>query len=512
MLKRTLSLALFASLGTLVACTASLDDDHPHDDVDPTTPLDTESAALAVDEAGAAAADGGAAALDLRKSFAVTDQALLTGFTFKRVVDKLTAEATTPVTSRALYTQWWDTQHTKAQGIATGPHCDDALMSGVPSFNGFPWQCPRNEGDLAQTNPFDSLGDAFVFPIGVFNRFDLAPANGANCGEYRIVFGNTRSRNLVIFEAVMPNPNPSCGIDACRPIAQFWANLSSSTLTAAQVKSRLEQLYFTGVAGFEPVVKVSHYGAAGGQIRSNQFMSGPNGQLWNLKEFKLAKTCNATTGACTLRVNPATVKTNPAPQLFSDAATDARKADFQTAFVGQVASLARSDINTFGMRLANTFNAGQSHSQSFDPGLTSPTITNDYAAVFNPSGAFAQKIQTRLTQIGSTLTPKQIVDRATTQSCGGCHQFTNGRSLGGGLTWPSSNGFVQVSETGSEAGGFGPAFPISPALKTVFLPHRRDVLTTFLKRPKVTCNPADGGAVSAPDASAETIGGGSSVH
>jgi hypothetical protein len=470
--------------------------------------------------------DGGAGGLELRKSFAVTDQTILTNFTFQRVMNQLTTQGATPTTSLGLYQQWWDTQHRAAQGTTTGPHCDDQTAFGVPSHNGFPWQCPRNEGDMATTDPFNAAGGAFVFPIGVFNRFDLAPANGANCGEHRIVFGNTRSRNLIIFEAVLPNPTPSCGIDSCRPVADFWAGLSNPSLTANDVRTRLEQFYFTGLPGFEPVVHINHYGAVGGQIRSNQFQSGSAGsQLWMLREFKLGKICNAA-GACVVRILPTTVKTNPGAQLFSDASGHPQQGAFQAEFTGSmVSTLAQNDINAFGMSVPDTFNSGQSHSQSFDTNPTSPTITNDYNGLFAPSGQLANAIQGRLNQIQSPLSPTQIVARATTQSCGGCHQFSNNRALGGNLTWPSSLGFVHVSEQGSEPGAFGTAFPISPALKDVFLPHRRVVMQSFLQRPIVACGPPPGSpppvkpalvttkaALESAPPTGETIGGTRSVH
>jgi hypothetical protein len=467
--------------------------------------------------------DGGTGALDLRKSFAVTDQTILTGFTFQRVMDQLTTQGATPTTSLGLYRQWWDTQRTAAQGLTNGPHCDDQNVGGVPSHNGFPWQCPRNEGDLATSDPFSPQGGAFVFPIGVFNRFDLAPANGANCGEHRIVFGNTRSRNLVIFEAVLPNPSPSCGIDACRPVADFWAGLSAPNLSANDVRARLEQFYFTGLPGFEPVVHVNHYGAASGQIRTNQFQSGSAGnQLWMLREFKLGKVCTAP-GACVLRIVPTTVKTNPGAQLFSDASGHPQQAAFQNELVGSmVSTLAQNDLNGFGMSVPDAFNSGQSHSQSFDSNPSSPTITNDYRQLFSQTGAFAGAIQGRLNQINSPLSPLEIVERATTQSCGGCHEFSNNRPLGGALSWPASLGFVHVSEQGSEPGGFGPAFPISPALKNVFLPHRRDVMQSFLQRPVVACGSAPKpvapplvttqAALEQSPPKGETIGGTRSVH
>ena len=79
--------------------------------------------------------------------------------------------------------------------------------------------------------------------------------------------------------------------------------------------------------------------------------------------------------------------------------------------------------------------------------------------------ALSKAIQAELTKIKSTLTPDDILNRATTQSCAGCHEvstFGLPNALGGGLTWPASNGFTQIDENGNE----------SSALTTVFLPFR----------------------------------------
>jgi hypothetical protein len=519
---------VLGSVVVLAACTSAAEDEDTKQASDELSGYPTSDGGTTdsggdggTDSGTDSGTDGGTTSLNLRKSFAVTDQDVLAGFSFERVMNQITQSAATTTTSQGLYTQWWDTQRLAANGLTSGPHCDDQNVNGVPSHNGFAWQCPRNEGELASTNPFQPGAPGFVFPIGLFNRLDLAPTNGANCGEYRIVYGNTISRNLIIFEAVLPNPNPSCGINACRPVAQLWANLSSSGVTAAQARASLEQLYFTGVSGFQPVVHWTHYGAVGGQIRSNQFMFGQNQTLWNLKEFKLARTCDAQ-GVCRLDAMPVTVKTNPATQLFSDNTDDPRKTEFQNHFLGQVPSLAQNTLTGFGMSIPDNFNSGQSQSQSFDGNITSPTLTNNYGQVFNPTGPFATAIQQRLTQMGSPLTPRDIVERATTQSCGGCHNFSSNRSLGGGLTWPSSAFFVHVQESGSEPGGWGPGFPISDALKNVFLPHRRTAMQSFLARAGTcTTTKTDGGTfqtaptsstMTATTISAETLGGTRSVH
>ena len=84
-----------------------------------------------------------------------------------------------------------------------------------------------------------------------------------------------------------------------------------------------------------------------------------------------------------------------------------------------------------------------------------------------------------MNQLGSALTPEQIANRATTQSCGGCHQISNGRDLGDGLSWPFSLGFVHTSESTFVDTDGVERHQRSQALNDVFLPHRTDILQQF---------------------------------
>src|SRR6202044_2767449 len=79
------------------------------------------------------------------------------------------------------------------------------------------------------------------------------------------------------------------------------------------------------------------------------------------------------------------------------------------------------------------------------------------------------RVTTKLADLKSTLTATDIYNRATTQTCGGCHEVSNNVSLGGGLIWPSSGIFVQVDEGGNQ----------SIAEAGTFIPHREDVLANF---------------------------------
>jgi hypothetical protein len=428
------------------------------------TPPNNEAAALSAsgphsDRAGIGITSLNSSALvtlDPRRSLAVTDDAILASFSFKAVMDQLVAQAGVPgLTSLQLFQQWWST-------AVTCPPPD-------PKISRFAYQCPRAEGQQNQQDPFASPPtDASYTPIGLFNRFDLAPADGADCGEYRIVFArnsgftNSLQRNLVIFEAVLPNPNPSLGLEGCTPVAQLWADLSQVG-DVNERAARLKSFYFTGLPGFEPVVHVNHYGALGkGQIRTNQFMQFD----WLLREFTLQKT------ATSLQIAPATVKVNPFGALF---ATSSTQPAFVNALVAAVPSLAVNDINTFSWSPDDAFNAAQSDEQSDE---------NDYVAAFvgGGGGGLRTAIANKLTSIGSTLTPEDIVARAQALSCAGCHELSNAASLGGGIVWPASLGFVQVSER-TEQGPDGVRHLISSALTNVFLPHRAAVLNKFLPPP-----------------------------
>lgn len=88
---------------------------------------------------------------------------------------------------------------------------------------------------------------------------------------------------------------------------------------------------------------------------------------------------------------------------------------------------------------------------------------------------FKAAITSKLAAIGrSDLSANNILARAATQSCGGCHQPSLITApVGGSMTFPSSNGFTQIDENGT----------LSTALTTVFLPHRKAVLDAFLAAP-----------------------------
>ena len=385
--------------------------------------------------------------INVARSLAVTDPVVLAKFPLKRVMTAIAQSALATNTPRSMYQAW----------MGTFANCTNSKVD--PNHYGI--VCPRVESQLATIDPF-ALTGAHYIPVALTNRFDLAPTSGANCGEYRIVYALTGGpgRAFLIFESKLPNPTPTLGLAGCAPVADFWAQLST-VATATTLAARLDAFYFTGLlAGttqFEPVVKASHYGLsvnggahALGQIRTNLFA---NFAQWQLREFKLTKAC-ASDVACPLVIDPVAVRTNPANELF--AGTHANAPAFQTSFLSHLASLQAASAATIGLFDSVRFDEFESVSQGSD------VIYRNFA-----TAAFKTQIAGA---IKPTLTADNILDRAETQTCAGCHQLSNNANLGGGVTWPPSLGFVQIDESSM----------LSQALITVFLPRRAQVLTSFL--------------------------------
>lgn len=504
--------------------------------------------------------------IDTRRSLAVIDLPTLAAthgngtprFSLERVLTQLVATSGAPMGGGAaeLYQRIFDTNNTKAQGfVADGQHCDDVKDSnGIPVLNGFPLQCPRQEGVLAAPglhDPFCSgVGCDPYSPVAITNRFDLAPENGRTCGQYRIVFGKGTAgqtpvalagnkvpfdRNLLIFEAVLPNPHPQHGLAGCAPVVEFWAGLSAIQ-SPAQRGKELDRFFFKGLPGFAPALDFRHFTGEvhpqtgvqlSGQIRSNQFMFTVGQQAWQLREYNVERSCPGHHKPCVAKVKLVTTKVNPSASLFDDTDTSPAALAFRSpgnpgGFLGQVAALAASDLNQINMDgLSPQFNSGQSTSS---PRFNSPVLNDtNYNVLFNPGGAFAAKIQAKLDGLGSALTPTEIVRRAQTQSCAGCHELStstafapppfgfggaqNANQLGGGLVWPdaakggpavgSLPAFSQTSEVNLQpidpASGVSCTpvctanpktcqceWQISSAMLDVFLPARRARMAAFL--------------------------------
>lgn len=428
-------------------------------------------------------------ALSADRSLAVTEYYILQGFPLERVLKQLGSQSTPNRTALWLFQQFWDTQETQSNSVYPGyASCDDQQTpSGYDGLNDFPWDCPRDEAYQAQIDPFYPPDDPLYIPIGLFNRLDLAPANGSHCGEYRIVYAMNpkhklaygNRQNYIIFEAVLPNPDPAQGLASCYPVAKMWYDLSDPSMSDSTRRKYLETFYFKGMYGFDPVVHINHYGVmlgaegygcSTGQIRTNQFV----GKYWTMREYKLAQDCRC--GTCEVMSVPMTVKNNPYGDLFNVNSSEPLVGDLENALINQLGSLTDPDINAFNWNVDDKMNAAESP-------IDRPDLINDYVYQYeNPLNAgLESNLASQLSAIGSTLDPVHVIRRAMALSCAGCHHLNNpelgeNADLGDGMWWPSSLGFVHVSED-----MIGSRYRISEALEKVFLPAREKVLVNFLK-------------------------------
>jgi len=420
--------------------------------------------------------------VNVDRSLFVHDRATLDAadFSLKRTLTKIADDAVaagaTSATAAGLFRDLWDTQNTQATAATpAGAHCDD---NGT-TLNGFPNACRLTDGAQAKAANLDAEMAAYR-PIGIVNRLDLAAEGWKNCGEHRIVYGRqgaTFQRSFIIFEAVLPNPRPGCE-SGCRAVAEHWYGLSSVADPVERAK-RLEKLYYTGLPGYEPVVRVDHYAAkttggysgGSGQIRTNQFLQSP----WMLKEFKLALDC--TTRPCKLDPVPIPVKVTPDGNLWAET-TAGLANDFQQHVVlPQVDQLAVNDINKFSYQVPLAFDAARSEPQT---GGIPDNYPEAYTTVPGLPGGFRSALAAAAATSSPALTDRQIVNRATALSCAGCHQpntfgLLAANSIGPGMTWPNSATFVHVKA--EDTAGI---HTLSAALTTTFLPERANNLASLL--------------------------------
>jgi hypothetical protein len=415
--------------------------------------------------------------LDATRSFAVTDISILdNGFSLTRVLNYLVAGSGT--SGAQLIRQMFDTQNPRpGMADSLAPHCDDFLADGAATFNGFPRRCPTPEATIASA--FPNL-DVFR-PLAIINRFDMAPADGANCGQYRIIYSAYLPPSVVNlnFEGVLPNAHPEQGLAGCKAVAQFWADLSTVNSTVER-RFRLEKFFFDGVNGFAPVIQAGHYAsAAGGSIRTRQITIAPT-RRWRAYEFHVDRQCPAS-GLCTLRLVPDVLENLPFGPMF-DANVDTPVARaFRENFLEQIPTLAINDLNRFRMNVDRKFLMVES-----DP--VDDFFAFRYSEPFRQSQstdagkAFRAQIEAKLASVGSSLTPEDVVARAETQTCAGCHFVP--QSVGGGLIFPGAIDGTHIGPLMKGEDGPQSRWSVSGAMEKVFIPNRMQILREFLQHGK----------------------------
>jgi hypothetical protein len=345
-------------------------------------------------------------------------------------------------------------------------HCGDETTNGVPSLNGFPIECDRFE----HLN-IDRQGD--FFPTAFVNRMDLAPANGAHCGQQRVIFANNSfNRMFMILEAQIPNPNPELGILGCAPLAQFWLNQNEID-DPIERGARLAEAFLFGhpelvEQGFGPFYTATNLTVGSGQIRTNQFDSSP----WTLREFKLALEDGS------LRAIPFPVAESPNGNLWDEGIDEPSGPACRENFLSALQGLITNDPSQMSFVVNHECKDAESRND----------FSQDYGS--RMSQGLRQEID--LAVEGTGLNADDIANRAQfAGSCIGCHEESFGRFLGNGVSAPFSNSFVHVQEFFVQCENEdGLCFQPSPALTDVFLPSRLQVMGNLLQIPIIP-NPCD---------------------
>jgi hypothetical protein len=389
-----------------------------------------------------------------------TSPVALQSFSLRSVLDGALDNAGMSSSATDAYHAIIDSYASAAQGQdPTATHCDDPIQANGDARNGFGVQCDRLE-----SQQFDNLDD--WFPIAAVNRLDLAVTDGFDCGQQRLVFANDEAigngRMFMSIEALIPNPEPFiCGVDACLPIAQFWSSVDAETDPIERSNMLHEAFLGAGIGnGFGPFMNVLHLGASGaGQIRTNNFNDSP----WTLREFAFRLDG-------TVRPLPVRDAVNGAlwNDLLPSPTGEACRADFLSAMGGLLTNNL-AELSFPSLYFCNDDESRNDGSQ-------------DYVAELQAgSGAFRDQLDAAL--IGTGLQASDVAARARfAGSCIGCHREASGSALGGGVTAPTQTDFVHVSERSLIPcdDGVGQCFEISSALRGVFLPHRQQVLQSFL--------------------------------
>jgi hypothetical protein len=460
----TLARALALAGMTLALAPGCGDDGGGNDPVD---------AAPESDAAPEADAPDGENGLSIDRSILIRDQDTLTAadFSMRRTVDVMLAtsgaEPTTP---------------------------EDFVASLLATFN----DASRVNPDSNLVMPVDvRLGEASLPPatlldaqtmkiIGIFNRFERMPADGAHCGSARLVYGmasnagNTPSLTLM-FDAVVRNPALAQGREGCRVVAEFWASLSAMD-TAEERALALERFFYTGIEGLPAVVQFDNY-AGVGAIFSDHFI---NDVKWQMRAFQTALDASEVPVLVPFRLgnvplaeffdssfDPTTADAaweNTDAELFA-----AERTAFQEDFINaQLPRLmapelsndprtAQSMILGFGAAVPARYREFQSDSDDAD----NPVVHAD--------ATFRDAITAALGDTG--LSADDVLYRAGALTCGGCHLFAVGKQIGvdsngNPVVWPgvAPGGFVHINQAGE----------ISELLATYWLPDRLAKLEAYL--------------------------------
>jgi hypothetical protein len=184
------------------------------------------------------------------------------------------------------------------------------------------------------------------------------------------------------------------------------------------------------------------------------------------RQFESTRDCVS----CVARLVRTPLVNSPDAALF--VADTTRAAAFRREFLRHVRSLSVPDLNRYAM------NIDRAYSVSDIEGVLAPF---NYRLPFRRSlrtragQEFREQIADELKKAGSDLTPEDIIDRAETQNCAGCHAKPG--PVGGGLVFPAAfDSGVHIADDSLLSHA-----RLSPAIEGVFLPYRIRFLTEYIR-------------------------------
>lgn len=369
------------------------------------------------------------------RAFVITDAETLAPFAFDRVMAMVSA---------GRGAQWIDTL--VADSIRP-PRADLMPLAGFIAV-------PDEDGSW---RPAGRSNWSHVKAVAIVNRFDLAPAGFRHCGESRLIFTRRTEHAMrlhIAIEIILPNPNPQQGKAGCAGVAAFWQDLARTESSDAR-RQRLDRFFFAGTPPLRAVLDARSF-ERGGRIRTSEISSARP----KFRQFEVKRDCPSGR-PCGARLARVPLDNMPDATLF--AADTARAAAFRRDFLRQVPSLSIPDVNRYSMNVDRAYSVDN---------------LEDHIAPFNYRLPFQRSLRTRtgqefreqiareLQKAGSHLTPEDIIDRAETQNCAGCHAKPG--PVGGGLEFPKAfDSGEHIAADSLE----GPA-RLSAALEEVFLPYR----------------------------------------
>jgi len=355
-----------------------------------------------------------------------------------------------------LYQQIFDSYASAENAVLPDAiHCGDETTDGEPSLNGYPLTCDRFEHQ--QIDNFSQW-----FATGFVNRLDLAPQNGAHCGQMRMTFANPSgfARVFMIVEAQIPNPAPELGVQGCVPLARFWLDQDSID-DPFERGVRLTEAFLFGhpdltAAGFGPFFTPTNITVGSGQIRTNNFNQDP----WTLREFKLGLEGGD------LKIVPFPTAEAPNGALFNEFAALPQGEACRENFLDAMEGLLSDDPAEMSFVVNQECKDAESRND----------FSQDYAA--NMTSGFIAQVNERFGETG--LDAFDLGNRAWfAGSCIGCHNEAAGLFLGNDVFAPRSHDFVHSADFVADCGD-GTCFPASDGMTRVFLPQRLRVMGNLL--------------------------------